>query len=950
MQSPTSPHLDSSSMNYAMNMRKAEAASIMVDKLARIAAGSSVRLLTAADQAASAAATLAIEERVIFSTIGLGIVPNFCRGSSGTFADSSSVLQQQQQQQREASSLKNMDLETIDGDDATEAACKALLDAFERGSFWSLVSHSNLTAGGPTQLQLLVRVGVPSKLRRPQELMHVDQNRILSHLIALQKQHHQEGRVFIELLNVDVTVGGLWAQHHGKQELVRGTLAVVASVSVLQQQRLQPQHAQTLAPPSIHQHHLTMTSARSPQLLPVSPHARITPKGDTNFPEQYPKSSQQDEPRASPELQFPSRNLSSPPTAVWASPSFHQPMQVDDDRHQRLLSDTPYQQNENLNRSGRQQLSAQSSSLQQQVPPTTSKNLEVAACTQDLIHRSSSMDVLAHVSAEIRDKQHLQEEEEQQQLHRRRIVEHVQKLEAKQIQVQQQSLKGGVSPATDAVDFDSHLVPTATSLAQPDSTLSAYGDKYGNNTNYKKLPPGKTPKNNKRLFVKHSYQDYSQEVPSTAEIQQGEMPKTANAAFPLKLHETLSEIERDGHDDIVGWLPHGRSFKIHKQQEFVQRILPKYFVMTKKSSFLRQLNLYGFNRLSGVGPDQASYYHEKFLRGMKFLCRRMQRIKVNGNRIRAAGNPDEEPDLSGFPVCPPPSSSSIQHHELATAAVLQFMAKQQHEQQQQHQASNHGALQSLLALLPAASSSTFTSSVVVGGRGASGREQTEVATKDRRSPSLSSSDSTGTNNNFSGHNNNNQGDVSATTSASLVSFPLKLQRILDKLESEGNCSVVSWLPHGRAFMVHNPDRFVHELMPLYFNQTKYSSFQRQLHMYNFQRITTGRDKGAYHHAQFQRGQPVLCQTMQRTRVNGKGTRQPGNPQAEPDFYQMPPVAKIPFGSLVEIPTQVVFPSNNNGTYMSLQQEQQHPLQQPPFAAAPSVSSSSAAAESDDEGY
>jgi hypothetical protein len=76
--------------------------------------------------------------------------------------------------------------------------------------------------------------------------------------------------------------------------------------------------------------------------------------------------------------------------------------------------------------------------------------------------------------------------------------------------------------------------------------------------------------------------------------------------------------------------------------------------MTKKSSFLRQLNLYSFNRFS-AGPDQGSYYHEKFLRGMKFLCSRMSRQKVNGNRIRSAGNPDEEPKMAMYPVCPPPS-------------------------------------------------------------------------------------------------------------------------------------------------------------------------------------------------------------------------------------------------------------------------------------------------------
>ena len=55
-------------------------------------------------------------------------------------------------------------------------------------------------------------------------------------------------------------------------------------------------------------------------------------------------------------------------------------------------------------------------------------------------------------------------------------------------------------------------------------------------------------------------------------------------------------------------------------------------------------------------------------------------------------------------------------------------------------------------------------------------------------------------------------------------------------------------------------------------------------MYNFQRITFGRDKGAYHHDKFQRGRPDLCMTMVRTRVNGKGCRRPGDPDNEPDFY------------------------------------------------------------------
>merc|ERR1719464_1735870 len=98
-----------------------------------------------------------------------------------------------------------------------------------------------------------------------------------------------------------------------------------------------------------------------------------------------------------------------------------------------------------------------------------------------------------------------------------------------------------------------------------------------------------------------SYQDYSNEQPQPEERDCWALSTrtTSSPVFPLKLHETLTQIEKDGYDDIIGWHPHGRSFKIHKQKEFTDIILPRYFVMTKKSSFLRQLNLYSFNRFSG---------------------------------------------------------------------------------------------------------------------------------------------------------------------------------------------------------------------------------------------------------------------------------------------------------------------------------------------------------------
>lgn len=374
--------------------------------------------------------------------------------------------------------------------------------------------------------------------------------------------------------------------------------------------------------------------------------------------------------------------------------------------------------------------------------------------------------------------------------------------------------------------------PPAEVVTQNGPASAAMKDNFSD-SNYKKLPPGMTPKNNKRLFVKHSYKDYSLDAPVAEELDLA-LPDapllTPNAAFPLKLHETLTHIELDGHDDIIGWLPHGRSFKIHKQKEFVQTILPKYFVMTKKSSFLRQLNLYGFNRLSGIGPDQGSYYHEKFLRGLKFLSRRMSRQKVNGNGIRSAGNPDDEPGLGRFPPCPPTPRA------------------------------------------PASDVATLFVQPIVPHR----KDSVDA----------------------------NSDPILRTNAGIQVSFPLKLQRILDKLEAEGKTDCISWLPHGRAFLVHDSDRLVSELLPVYFNQTRYSSFQRQLHMYCFQRITAGRDKGAYHHACFQRGMPQISLKMHRTRVNGKGTRRPGNPNNEPDFYVLDTLAPIAPGTKIEIPVDL----------------------------------------------
>ena len=46
-----------------------------------------------------------------------------------------------------------------------------------------------------------------------------------------------------------------------------------------------------------------------------------------------------------------------------------------------------------------------------------------------------------------------------------------------------------------------------------------------------------------------------------------------------------------------------------------------------------------------------------------------------------------------------------------------------------------------------------------------------------------------------------------------VAFPLKLHAVLDQVEADGLGHVISWQPHGRCFVIHQPKVFVASVMP-----------------------------------------------------------------------------------------------------------------------------------------
>ena len=118
-------------------------------------------------------------------------------------------------------------------------------------------------------------------------------------------------------------------------------------------------------------------------------------------------------------------------------------------------------------------------------------------------------------------------------------------------------------------------------------------------------------------------------------------------------------------------------------------------------------------------------------------------------------------------------------------------------------------------------------------------------------------------------------------------FPSVLHGMMEEAMDKGFSDVISWQVHGRAFLIRDPKTFSTTVLPMYFKHSKLSSFQRQLSLYGFVRLTRdGPDIGAYYHEYFLRGRPFLCSRIQRTRVKGTWIRTSASPESEPDFSSM----------------------------------------------------------------
>ncbi|KAI3754509.1 hypothetical protein L1987_54293 [Smallanthus sonchifolius] len=329
-----------------------------------------------------------------------------------------------------------------------------------------------------------------------------------------------------------------------------------------------------------------------------------------------------------------------------------------------------------------------------------------------------------------------------------------------------------------------------------------------------------------------------------------------NQYVPPFLIKLYLMVDDETTNSIISWGSSWTTFVISDEQNFISQILPCYFKTSRLDNFISQLNNYGFKKNEW---NRLEFKHEHFQQGKLHLLKSIKRKNQKPNVINKPCVPINELKATFRMVKHDQKqiSNRVRRFKFAIEQTLSEI-----------QAINEAMINKLL----------FTCSKTVGRKRTFLDIDLGIHLVDIKKDFQSICEQ------FDGSGSDVDCFMTLSDLAERVitrygggggegggrgdgcRIPKFLHTLYNMVSKEEIDDLVSWKhPHCDSFIIGDINKFATHVLPMYFKHTNFSSFNSQLNIYGFKKVSW--DKHEYANEWFRRGRYDLLANIKRRSKN-----------------------------------------------------------------------------------